>query len=101
MDNINDTFFHELGHAVDFCMDWLSYKSDFVHVYRFDEANIHRGDTGTEARMAYFLQKAQRGPTEACGEIIGVLLGIKRHATDTEEAFPNTIAFLKKKLQLN
>jgi hypothetical protein len=99
-DQINDTFYHELGHAIDFCLDYVSGSSEFQRVYRFDEANLHRGDERTERNMAYFLQKANRGPTEACGELIGVILGIKRNASETTAAFPNTITFLKQKLKL-
>jgi tetratricopeptide (TPR) repeat protein len=100
-ENINDTFFHELGHAVDFCLNEVSQTAEFQRVYRFDEANLRRGDAGAEKKMAYFLQKADRGQIEACGELIGVLLGIKRNAAETTAAFPNTIEFLRKKLKLN
>jgi tetratricopeptide (TPR) repeat protein len=99
-DDINDTFFHELGHAIDFCLGEVSVTQEFQHVYRFDEANLRRGDASAERSMAYFLQKAERGQTEACGELIGVLLGIKRNASETTAAFPNTLDFLRKKLKL-
>lgn len=57
---------HELGHALDAYLGYISQREDFKHAYYLDCGQI---DDDTKAKLAYFLQKAETGPSEAFAEI--------------------------------
>lgn len=89
---------HEIGHALDDCLDQLSESKEFRHVYWQDQARI---DSETAHKLRYYLQQSTAGQAECCAELIGGLLGLHRdHTTMMNDAFPLTLKFLRAKLQM-
>jgi hypothetical protein len=96
---ITQTFYHEIGHAIDCCLGWYSMKDDYRHAYYLDIARI---PAETAGRLAYYMQKSDAGQVESCGEITSVCLGSgDRDAEDIKASFPLTMAFIKKKLNID
>jgi hypothetical protein len=95
---ITDTFYHEVGHAIDACLGNCSSKDDYRHAYYLDMARI---PADAANRLAYFMQKSLAGQQESCGEIIAVCLSSdERNAQDIKTYFPETMALIQKKLTL-
>jgi hypothetical protein len=96
---LTQTFYHEIGHAIDCCLGWYSMKDDYRHAYYLDIARI---PAETAGRLAYYMQKSDAGQVESCGEITSVCLGSgDRDAEDIKACFPMTMAFIKKKLNID
>jgi tetratricopeptide (TPR) repeat protein len=96
---MTQTFYHEIGHALDACLDDYSLKDEYRHCYYLDIANI---PPDAANRLAYFMQKSDAGQKESCGEITAVCMGSgERHAADIKTYFPLTMAFIKKKLNID
>lgn len=96
---ITQTFYHEIGHALDDCLGDYSMKDDYRHAYYLDIARIPPEAAG---RLAYYMQKSIAGQQESCGEITAVALGSgDRNAEDIRTYFPLTMAFIKKKLNID
>jgi len=96
---MTETFYHEIGHALDACLCHYSMKDDYRHNYYLDIARIPPDAAG---RLAYFMQKSIAGQQESCGEITAVALGSgERHAEDIRTYFPLTLAFVKNKLNID
>lgn len=96
--DMKNALYHELGHALDDCLNDLSESKEFRHVYWQDQARI---DSETAHRLRYFLQQSTVGQGECCAELIGGLLGMHRdHTPLMREAFPLTLQFLRSKLQM-
>jgi hypothetical protein len=96
---MTQTFYHEIGHALDFCLGDYCMKDDYRHVYYLDIAHI---PPDAAARLAYFMQKSDAGQQESCGEITSVCLGSgERNAEDIRTYFPLTMDFIKKKLNID
>jgi hypothetical protein len=98
LDNIMNTLDHECGHALDQCLGDFSQSDEFMHAYLLDSARI---EPDVQRELAYYLQKSVAGQQECCGELIGIILGSEdRHIDKMRAAFPQTIALLRKKLNL-
>ena len=96
-----NTFDHECGHAVDYCLGEVSTSDAFKHDYLLDANNLTRTDPDTANELRYYLQKSDAGQEECCGELIGILLGKSDDKTDKmKRAFPQTLGFLKGKLHM-
>lgn len=97
-DRIQGTFLHEVGHALDSCLDWYSTSNDFRHNYYLDIAHV---PDNVAPKLSYYLQKSHAGQIESCAELTSLLLGNERdHAAELRQYFPLTLAFIKKKLGL-
>jgi tetratricopeptide (TPR) repeat protein len=95
---MTDTFYHEIGHALDSCLGWYSAQDDYRHAYYLDMARI---PADAAARLAYFMQKSVAGQQESCGEITAVCLNSGEHnSQDVQTYFPLTMALIKKKLNV-
>jgi hypothetical protein len=96
---MTQTFYHEIGHALDACLGDYSTKDDYRHAYYLDLARIPSEAAG---RLAYYMQKSDAGQVESCGEITAVCLGSgERTGEDIKTYFPLTMAFIKKKLNID
>lgn len=98
VDDLEGTFLHETGHALDHCLDWYSRSKEFRHNYYLDIARV---PDDVAPRISYFLQKSDAGQIESCAELTSILLGNNR-GKDAELTiyFPNTLSFIRKKLGL-
>ena len=95
---LNQTFYHEIGHALDACLGEYSHSPEYRHNYYLDIARIPQD---AASRLAYYMQKSDAGQEESCGEISAVALGgATRNAEDVKAYFPLTLAFVKQKLGL-
>ena len=63
---------HETGHALDDCLGWFSNTEEFKHPYLLDLAQVPAEQSG---KLHYFLQKAERGPTETFAELFCYKMG--------------------------
>jgi hypothetical protein len=96
--DVSQTFFHELGHALDSCGGRYSNTDEYKHAYWLDLARIPDDAAG---RLSYYMQKSVAGQSESCAEITAVILGgADRYAADIRTYFPLTMAYLKKKLNM-
>jgi hypothetical protein len=97
---LTETFYHEVGHALDACLSEYSMKDDYRHAYYLDIAHIPAEAAG---RLAYYMQKSDAGQQESCGEITAVCLGSgdERTAEYIKSYFPMTMAFIKQKLKID
>ena len=57
---------HELGHAIDNCMDSFSQTESFKHAYYLDAANVPQE---LRTKLDYFLQSGWSGPSEVFAEL--------------------------------
>jgi hypothetical protein len=97
-DQIEGTFLHEVGHALDACLDWYSTSNEFRHNYYLDIAHV---PDDVAPKISYYLQKSHAGQIESCAELTSLLLGNeRRHAAELRQYFPLTLAYIKKKLGL-
>jgi tetratricopeptide (TPR) repeat protein len=97
-DDLQGTFLHETGHAVDACLDWYSCTKEFRHNYYLDIARV---PDDVAPRIRYYLQKSDRGQSEACAELTSILLGNQRgNYQDMVTYFPLTMKYIKGKLGL-
>lgn len=97
-DDLQGTFLHETGHAVDACLDWYSCTNEFRHNYYLDIAHV---PDDVAPRIKYYLQKSERGQREACAELTSILLGNQRgNHQDMVTYFPLTMKYIKGKLGL-
>lgn len=95
---LTDTFYHEMGHALDACLNQYSESAEYRHAYYLDIARV---PDATAHRIKYFLQKSTTGQNESCAELTRLLMGIPgRNDEDIRESFPLTAAFVKKKLKI-
>ena len=95
---INQTFFHEIGHALDHCLGGYSHSEEYRHAYYLDLARV---PPDAAARLAYYMQKSSAGQEECCAELTCVALnGGSFHADELRSYFPLTLAVIKKKLGL-
>jgi len=62
------TLHHELGHALDWYLGRISDTEEYKHAYRLDSGQIK--DDATRNKLAYFLQKDFRGPSESFAELM-------------------------------
>lgn len=96
-----NTFDHECGHALDWCLDNVSETGEYQHVYLLDCGNVTRNAPEAANELRYYMQKSEAGQQECCGELIGALLGKSdTQATDLKANFPLTLKFLKDKLKM-
>jgi len=96
--SIEQTFFHEIGHALDQCGGDYSLTDEYRHCYWLDIARI---PDDAASRLSYYMQKSTTGQKESCAEITSVIIGsTERNAEDIKTYFPLTMAFLRKKLNM-
>ncbi len=96
--DLQGTFLHETGHAVDACLQWYSCTDEFRHNYYLDIAHV---PDDVAPRIKYYLQKSVRGQRETCAELTSILLGNERgYYQDMITYFPNTMKYIKGKLGL-
>lgn len=96
--DLTETFYHEMGHALDACLDQYSESLEYRHAYYLDIARV---PDATAARIKYFLQKSTAGQNESCAELTRLLMGVPgRNDEDIRTSFPLTAAFVKKKLKI-
>lgn len=57
---------HEVGHAIDYCLGYVSQKEKFRHAYRLEAAQVPRQHRG---RLSYYLQSGRGGPSETFAEL--------------------------------
>ncbi len=98
MNEIEGTFYHETGHAIDACLGDFSEKDDYRHAYYLDIARV---PDSIAHRIRYYLQKSVAGQQEACAELTRILLGNEDSKSgDMKASFPNTIKIIKQKTGL-
>lgn len=98
MSEIEGTFYHEAGHAIDACLGEFSEKDDYRHAYYLDIARV---PDNIAHRIRYYLQKSVAGQQEACAELTRILLGNEdERSADLKACFPNTIKIIKQKTGL-
>ncbi len=61
------TLRHELGHAIDRYSGSISMTEEYKHQYFLDLGTM---DEGTQQRLNYYVQKADRGPSETFAELM-------------------------------
>lgn len=97
-DDLQGTFLHETGHAVDACLHWYSCTDEFRHNYYLDIAHV---PDDVAPKIKYYLQKSVRGQRETCAELTSILLGNQRgYYQEMITYFPNTMKYIKGKLGL-
>lgn len=97
-DELEGTFLHETGHALDACLKEYSCTKEYRHNYYLDIAHV---PDSIAPKLSYYLQKSDTGQVESCAELTSILLGNQRdHAADLTTYFPNTLKFIKQKLGL-
>ncbi|CAN5406339.1 hypothetical protein BH11CYA1_BH11CYA1_43460 [soil metagenome] len=97
-DDLQGTFLHETGHAVDACLQWYSCTDEFRHNYYLDIAHV---PDDVAPKIKYYLQKSVRGQRETCAELTSILLGNQRgNYQEMITYFPNTMKYIKGKLGL-
>lgn len=97
LDDITKTFYHETGHALDYCLDEISDTDEYKHNYLLDIAHV---PDDVAYRIKYYLQKSRRGQSESCAELLAIQMGSERStAGDLKETFKNTIKFLAAKVK--
>jgi len=97
-DELEGTFLHETGHAVDNCLKGYSRSEDYRHCYYLDIARV---PDDVAPKIKYYLQKSVRGQSESWAELTSIILGNNRgHAADLKTYFPNSLECIKKKLDL-
>jgi tetratricopeptide (TPR) repeat protein len=97
-EDIRGTVLHEIGHALDSCLDDYSESEEYRHAYYLDIAQV---SDSMAPRIKYYLQKSVAGQNESCGELTSILLGnSRRNDEDLQACFPNTMKVIKKKLGL-
>lgn len=84
---------HEIGHAVDASHKLPSQSKVFREAYDADVAAIENDDL--RKRIAYFLQAAAAGRSEAFAELTAVVMGHRASATDLRDYFPKTLALME------
>lgn len=95
---IEGTFYHEVGHALDACLEQYSESDEYRHAYYLDIARV---PDDVAHRIRYFLQKSIAGQHEACAELTRILLGNEDSKSgDMKACFPNTMKIIKGKLGL-
>lgn len=95
---IIQTFLHECGHAVDHCIGRISMTDQYRHAYYLDIARV---PDDMRRKLAYYLQKSTRGQYESCGQLLGIIMGLQDETSeDMQACFPNTLAFLKQKVNI-
>jgi len=91
---------HELGHAIDHYMGWITSKDDFKLVYYKD---CGKAEPELKERLQYFVQKAEGGPSECFAECVCTIFGgrsfDKQKTTDVKACFPNVIRYIEKKME--
>lgn len=98
---MRNALYHELGHALDSCLENLSETNEFRHVYWQDKAKLEQDDADSAHRLRYYLQQSRRGQRECCAELVGGMLGLQSDENRRlRAAFPLTAKFLKDKLEL-
>lgn len=98
LNKVSETFYHELGHALDDCGKQYSLTDEYRISYWQDMARI---PDDAAARLHYFMQKSTPGQKESCAEITAVILnGAPRNAEDIRTYFPLTMKYLRKKLNM-
>jgi hypothetical protein len=63
---------HELGHAVDYCLEYVSTTEDFKHAYYLDAAKVPEE---SRTKLDYFLQRGTAGPSEVFAELCCYMFG--------------------------
>ena len=97
-DDLQGTFLHETGHAVDACLNWYSCTKEFRHNYYLDIARV---PDDVAPKIKYYLQKSDRGQQETCAELTSILLGNQRGSyQEMTTYFPNTMKYIKGRLGL-
>lgn len=92
---------HEMGHAIDYCMDSYTDSVEFKHAYLLDAAQV---PVELQKRLDYFLQKASSGPSEAFAELFCYKMGGETDHYRIESCelvhkyFPLSIKELEKRL---
>lgn len=96
--DLTETFYHEMGHALDACLEQYSESDEYRHAYYLDIARV---PDATAHRIKYFLQKSTTGQNESCAELTRLLMGVPgRNDEDIRTSFPLTAAVVKKKLKI-
>lgn len=97
-DDLEGTFLHETGHALDACLNNYSCTKEYRHNYYLDIAHV---PDSVAPKISYYLQKSDTGQVESCAELTSILLGNERgHAAELTTYFPNTLKYIKQKLGL-
>jgi tetratricopeptide (TPR) repeat protein len=97
--DVNQTFYHEVGHALDGCLGSYSHSPEYRHAYYLDIARV---PPDAAQRLAYYMQKSSAGQEESCAEITCVCLGgASRHADEIKTYFPLTMAVVQKKIGID
>ena len=97
-DELEGTFLHETGHAIDACLNSYSCTKEYRHNYYLDIAHV---PDSVAPKISYYLQKSDTGQVESCAELTSILLGNERgHVAELTTYFPNTLKFIKQKLGL-
>ncbi len=97
-DELEGTFLHETGHALDACLNSYSCTKEYRHNYYLDIAHV---PDSVAPKISYYLQKSDAGQVESCAELTSILLGNERgHVAELTTYFPNTLKYIKQKLGL-
>jgi hypothetical protein len=98
-DDLEDTFLHETGHALDACLDQFSCSKEYRHNYYLDIAHV---PDSVAPKFSYYLQKSDTGQIESCAELTSILLGNEHsQVAELTTYFPNTVTYIKKKLGIS
>ncbi len=97
-DDLEATFLHETGHALDACLNSYSCTKEYRHNYYLDIAHV---PDNVAQKISYYLQKSDAGQVESCAELTSILLGNEQgHVAELTTYFPNTLKYIKQKLGL-
>jgi tetratricopeptide (TPR) repeat protein len=77
--DIEDTFKHETGHAIDHCLGDITTTEEYKHGYRLDTAHV---PDNTAARIRYYLQMNETGWAESFAQLVATKLGSHRDIND-------------------
>lgn len=77
--DIEDTFKHETGHAIDHCLGDITTTEEYKHGYRLDTAHV---PDNTAARIRYYLQMNETGWAESFAQLVATRLGSHRDIND-------------------
>jgi hypothetical protein len=87
---------HEIGHAIDRYLGGVTRDDAFKLMYYKDCGKI---EPEVKERLAYYVQKAQGGPSECFAECVATIFGGgdrgEQHYADIRAAFPTVIAYIQ------
>lgn len=90
--DIEDTFKHETGHAIDHCLGDITTTEEYKHGYRLDTAHV---PDNTAARIRYYLQMNETGWAESFAQLVATKLGSHRDINgELVENLPRSYKFV-------